>query len=229
MSDHAHMRCLAISRTRSKTNVSLFWEQLRSHLSIGKEVSGLLTKRKERRHGKEASPSQAQGVRLVASRSDGLTGEVARRVEGQRSGSEYKLHIVMDKESLAKLRWLKAQLEASTDADVIRRALRAYEIFEPEDESSDGPIGPNADILAAGNVEHLYIRITQRMKDRLDLEQQASGLSYGQQVRQALRVLAQLTRDVESWRENLVPIPHEKKKEKKDNDKTISRKVGAIC
>jgi hypothetical protein len=136
------------------------------------------------------------GVRLVASRSIGSEG-VANGVESQRGVSEYKLHIMMDKESFMRLRWLKTQLEASTEAEVIRRALKAYELFAPDDETAGKCEGPNSRDLAGGNAEHLYIRIPLRMKERLDIEHRTSGRSYGEQVRQALRVLTQLSREVE--------------------------------
>jgi hypothetical protein len=135
-------------------------------------------------------------------------------VHDRRSGQsgDYKLHIVMDRESIAKLRWLRANLEASTDAEVIRRALKAYEIIQPADEDHgsphlDGPRhldqneGPN--LSMAGAVEHLYIRIPTRMKARLDIEYDKSGRTYGEQVRQALRVLMQLARNLDALKEGI--------------------------
>jgi len=109
----------------------------------------------------------------------------------------------MDRETFARLGWLKAELEAATDAEVIRRALKAYELFEPADaEAVDKRRGPNsATAQLTGDVEHLYIRIPARMKARLDAEHKASGRSYGEQVRQALRVLMQLAREREALKE----------------------------
>lgn len=124
---------------------------------------------------------------------------------------DYKLHIVMDRESIAKLRWLRAHLEASTDAEVIRRALKAYEIIEPADEDHESPHlddprhhqieGPH--LSTAGDVEHLYIRIPTRMKARLDIEYDSSGRTYGEQMRQALRVLMQLARHVDAMKQRI--------------------------
>jgi hypothetical protein len=224
MSDHVEVRGLAISQTRSTTTVGLSWCEAWRYLSIGKEVSRLLT-RKGKRQKSIAIPDLPGCVRLVTAQSGGASGS-AKCAESQQVSSEHKLHIVMDKESFMKLRWLKAQLEASTDAEVVRRALKAYEIFEPDDESKDGPSGPNAEPLATASVEHLYIRIPQRMKDQLDLEQKASGSSYGQQVRQALRVLTQLVRDVETWKRNLAGSPGTQKGEADDN---LSLKLAAVC
>jgi len=128
----------------------------------------------------------------------------------------------MDRESITKLRWLRAHLEASTDAEVIRRALKAYEIIEPADEDHEGPHlddprhhqieGPH--LCTAGDVEHLYIRIPARMKARLDIEYGNSGRTYGEQVRQALRVLMQLARHVDAMKHRIV--------EKGDGEKSSS-------
>lgn len=117
-----------------------------------------------------------------------------------------KLHIVMDKGSFMKLQKLKSKLEASTESEVIRRALKAYELFEPDDDANDISLGPNLD-NASGMDEHLYIRIPSRMKKRLDDEYQTSGRSYGEQVRQALRVFTQLIREMESCKEDLAMLP----------------------
>ena len=109
--------------------------------------------------------------------------------------SDYKLHLVMDKESFARLSWLKGAMEATTESEVIRRALKVYDLFEPNDlnKGDARKLCPDND----RNVEHLYIRLPVRMKERLDAERNASGLSYGEQVRHALRVLTQLVRDRE--------------------------------
>lgn len=116
----------------------------------------------------------------------------------QTTTSGYKLHLAMDKESYARLLWLKASLEASTESEVIRRALQAYEIFEPADAHQKGGEESNlATETSNDSIEHLYIRISQRIKERLDAERETSGLSYGEQVRHALRVLMQLTRERE--------------------------------
>jgi len=136
----------------------------------------------------DLSSYRAKKVRMVRSHQPGL------EEDGQTLASrDYKLHVVLGKESYAKLVWLKAQLEASTEAEVIRRALKAYERFEPHDDSQSATnpcIEPTK-----GDTVHVYIRITEKMKCRLDDEYAKSGRSYGEQVRQALRVLMQLVRD----------------------------------
>ena len=114
------------------------------------------------------------------------------------ASNEYKLHLVMDRDSYAKLGWLKASLEATTDGEVIRRALKAYEVLEPSDAIGDVSKGPNlGHFYPEKDVEHVYIRLPARMKERLDYERETFGRSYGEQVRQALRVLMQLARERE--------------------------------
>jgi len=184
-----------------------YWGHSRSFLSIGKEVGRLPTKSTKRQRSR-LMLDQTECVRLVSSQ----TVEEAGATKSHRNSNEYKLHIVMDKESFARLRWLKATLEASTESEVIRRALKAYEIFEPDDESKGSLRGPNADSLATAQVEHLYIRIPQRMKEQLDFEQNTSGNTYAEQVRQALRVFTQLVRDAESWKGKADCRPHSSKK-----------------
>lgn len=110
--------------------------------------------------------------------------------------TEYKLHLVMDKESLVKLRCLKASLDASSDSEVIRRALYAYQLFEPHDVVSNAETRKGEKpTCAIDDQEHLYIRISPRVKELLDTERETSGLSYGEQVRHALRVLTQIERE----------------------------------
>ncbi len=179
--------------------------------SARKEVSGLPGKAKKTKSF--VPPDKAARPRLVVSRSVGSKGAAKSAVS---QSSEYKLHIVLDKESFMIIRGLKAQLEASTEAEVIRRALKAYEIFEPdEDDIIDNSVGPNH--RPVGGVEHLYVRIPLRMKERLDVEQKTSGKTYAEQVRQALRVLTQLLREVQKIREEngrLVIPPNSSERER---------------
>jgi len=136
--------------------------------------------------------SHPKAARLVSVNS------MPKNAVSQTTVSDYKLHLVMDKESYARLLWLKASLEASSDSEVIRRALQAYEIFEPADANHRKGVPSNPSVsLVNDSVEHLYIRISQRMKERLDTARETSGLSYGEQVRQALRILMQFTRERE--------------------------------
>lgn len=117
--------------------------------------------------------------------------------EANSTNREYRLHVLMDSESFIKLQVLKAKLEAFSEAEVVRRALKAYEIFRPADESelSDGV----APAELGENVEHLYVRITLRMKKCLDNEQKSTGRTYAEQVRQALRVLSQIVKEVDTF------------------------------
>jgi len=184
---------------------------------VRKEVSRLLTKNtSNKRTSKEKKscllPDKVARVHLIMARPV-RSEEVVGSVQSRSGGGEYKLHIVMDKASFMRLRWLKAQLEASTEAEVVRRALKAYEIFEPDDEMTGDHVGPNSDDLVSGNGEELYIRIPDRMKAYLDIKHGDSGLSYGEQVRQALRVLTQLTIELLNCKEKLAtaePISSEK-------------------
>jgi len=128
-------------------------------------------------------------------------------IERQEARKDYKLHVVMDKESFIALRWLKTKLDALSEAEVVRRALKAYELFAPEDEDINFTAKVSersvAGQVAPQNVEHLYVRIPTRMKMRLDIEQQASGRTYSEQVRQALRVLTELVTQVEAYKNGL--------------------------
>jgi hypothetical protein len=163
----------------------------------------------------EVNRVRVKAPRLVST-NDGML-----NAKGDQASSEYKLHLAMDSESFAKLRWLKAVLEASTDAEVVRRALKVYEIFAPADESGDRP-GPNLDDYQPnGVVEHLYIRIPARMKARLEAEHEKFGRSYGEQVRQALRVSMQLAREREFLKGLLskggdTDTSHNKEKDRKE-------------
>lgn len=130
--------------------------------------------------------------------------EATKAVNSNDSASGYKLHLAMDAASHARLMWLKANLEAATESEVIRRALKAYEIFEPADDRSNSCINQaNADKSSSNKTQHLYIRISRRMKDALDIGREQSGLSYGDQVSQALCVLMQFARDKEAMMANL--------------------------
>jgi len=139
---------------------------------------------------RKSGNSHPKAARLVSVNS------MPKNAVSQTAMNDHRLHLVMDKESYAKLQWLKASLEASSDSEVIRRALQAYEIFEPAD--ADRRKGVPSNLSASpvnDSVEHLYIRISQRMKERLDTVREISGLSYGEQVRHALRILSQFARD----------------------------------
>lgn len=127
-----------------------------------------------------------------------LTKDSSAHAMSNQMKDEYKLHLVLDRESYARLGWLKASLEASSDGEIIRRALKAYEIIEPEDANRSDTKGPNlSHFYPEKDVEHIYIRLPARMKKTLDYERENFDRSYGEQVRQALRVLMQLARERE--------------------------------
>jgi hypothetical protein len=146
------------------------------------------------KHRKGADAAKSRGEVRKSKPRLIMTNSSSAIAKSSQISSEYKLHLAMDRDSYARLGWLKANLEASTDGEVIRRALKAFELFEPSDGASD-PKGPNlGDFHPDKDIEHIYIRLPARMKDRLDNEREMTGRSYGEQVRQALRVLMQLVR-----------------------------------
>jgi len=160
--------------------------------------------------------------------------EVVKSVKSQRErGNEYKLHVVMDTESFNTLRRLKTQLEALSEAEVVRRALKAYELFAPDDESAMHSAVVSNDHqrndLIGNNVEHLYVRIPHRMKERLDIEQKASGRNYGEQVRQALRVLTQLVMQVEAYKTKSADTPKGGHKGRRPQDDLLELKLASVC
>ena len=155
---------------------------------------------------KEVEPA-TRSKRPVASDKPDVRLIASRPAASEKRSAEYRLHLVMDRESFMRLRRLKAQVEALSEAEVVRWALKAYEIFEPDDESTNDPVGPNPGTFHRGDVEHLCIRIQHEMKARLDVEHEASGRSYSEQVRRALRVLSQLVRKAEKLKGKVAKMP----------------------
>lgn len=131
--------------------------------------------------------------------------EVTNKRKG--AGDVYKLHLVLDEASFAKLEWLKGALKAASYDEVVRRALLAHELFEPDDvkptagEARPEPADNNkvANISKSQNVEHIYIRAPAWMRNVLDEEKTRMGNTYAETVRQSLRVLFQLVREREAF------------------------------
>ena len=117
--------------------------------------------------------------------------------ERKSDGNGYKLHLALDKQSYARLVWLQGALRASSFGEVLRRALDAYEVFEPEGVAEGNDTKSDRVISRAQNadVEHLYIVISNEMKDQLDSEKSANGRTYKETIRLSLCVLMQLVRE----------------------------------
>lgn len=111
----------------------------------------------------------------------------------------YKLHLAMDKPSYARLVWLMGALQAASFGEVLRRALAAYEIFDPDDLPEENGISNNSDHakspVPSADIKHLYIVIPHGMKEQLDDEKTAHGRAYADTIRRALCVLTQLVRE----------------------------------
>ena len=117
-----------------------------------------------------------------------------------KSGDGYRLHLVMDRPSYARFTWLVGALRAASLAEVLRRALDAYQLFDPVTAAQPGD-GVNPDNAAApgksssADFEHLYIVISDEMKAQLDEEKAAHGRTYKETVSRALCVLTQIVRE----------------------------------
>ena len=113
-------------------------------------------------------------------------------------GSGYKLHLAMDKQSHGRLVCLQGALRAASFGEVLRRALDAYKIFDPEIVAKNED-GVNSDDVTStmpkANIEHLYVIISLEMKEQLDDEKSAHGSTYKETISRALCVLMQLVRE----------------------------------
>lgn len=151
---------------------------------------------------------------LVAKQNKGSLDMVSRMkgtkpsaVKGPRStakkkadGSGYKLHLAMDKQSYGRLVWLQGALRATSFGEVLRRALDAYKVFDPEfvDKKENGVISDSATSMKSkAGIEHLYVIISLEMKEQLDEDKSAHNWSYKETVSRALCVLMQLVRERE--------------------------------
>lgn len=146
-----------------------------------------------------------------------------RSSSGTADANGYKLHLALDQLSYARLVWLMGALQAASFVEVFRRALSAYEIFEPDDLPEES--GNDSDLAMScvknTDLEHLYIVITGRMKEQLDSERSAFGRTYKETVRRALCVLMQLVREREKLTAQL-------KKGTESNDLSNKQKMLAL-
>lgn len=114
-------------------------------------------------------------------------------------GTVVKLHLVLDQRSHARLVSLQGALRAASVAEVLRRALDAYELFDPEDlaPAEEGVDDDRAAAAAMSTVEvkHLYVDISKEMKKQLNDEKAAHGRTQRETISRALAVLMQLVRN----------------------------------
>lgn len=126
-----------------------------------------------------------------------LVAKGAKPFDRNMDGNGYKLHLALDKNSYARLVWLQGALRAASFGEVLRRALDAYEVFDPEglvEEKGEDTDSAISSELSA-DVEHLYVVISREMKQQLDDEKSAYGRTYKGTIRRALCVLMQLVRN----------------------------------
>lgn len=132
---------------------------------------------------KKAQPSLVKGGNPPRKASDG--------------SATKSLHLVLDKPSYARLVWLQGALRAASFVEVLRRALDAYEIFDPEGLAMEHGVDTDRANSPAtkADVKHLYIDISPEMKKQLDDEKSAHGRAYKVTINRALCVLTQLVRN----------------------------------
>ena len=126
-----------------------------------------------------------------------LVKEDALSSEKKKDDTGYKLHLVLDKKSYARMVWLQGALRAASFGEVLRRALDAYEVFDPEGlaDSNDTKSDRIITSTQSADVEHLYIVISHEMKEQLDKEKSAFKRTYKETIRRSLCVLMQLVRE----------------------------------
>ena len=141
----------------------------------------------------DAATNDAKVVDLKSNSGGARSRRQKPRRHAREASSGYKLHLVFDRDSYARLLDLKDALRAASTGELIRRALQAYEVFEPENEGTESQ---NPAPLSKGetDVEHVYIQVPAWVKVYLDKEKSVSGKTYADTVRQSLRVLAQLVK-----------------------------------
>lgn len=149
--------------------------------------------------GNREMVAQTKGISPI------LVKEGKRSSEKSTDANEHKLHLVMDKTSYARLVWLMGALQAVSFGEVLRRALNAYDIFDPDDLPEEN--GINSDRakspMSSVDVKHLYIIIPDGIKEQLDNEKSSYGRAYTETVRRALCVLTQLVRERAKLVENI--------------------------
>lgn len=107
---------------------------------------------------------------------------------------EFQIQIVMDSDAYDVLVWLQVTLDASSANEVVRRAIQAYEFFEPEDWniSIRGTNLHVAEVSSPSGDKKVHIRLPKRTKDLLDRHKGVSGEPYSVVISKALSVFAEL-------------------------------------
>jgi hypothetical protein len=175
-------------------------------------------------HARLCATNAKGGNREMVSQPKGISPTLVKerkRTSGKSTDAVgYKLHLAMDKPSYARLVWLMGALQAASLGEVLRRALTAYEIFDPDDLPEENGITDDTDRakspVSSAEVKHLYIVIPHGMKEQLDDEKTAHGRAYADTIRRALCVLTQLVRE----RAKLIA---KVKKGENDNDQKYHR------
>lgn len=141
---------------------------------------------------------------------------------------DYRLHLEMNEHSYARLTWLQGALRTTSKTEIVRRALDAYQVFDPEF-SEDSTV---ASSNKAVGTRRFYVRISHEMKQHLDEEKSNFGRTYKETIRRALCVFYQLSRDrnriIDQAREQLKGESNDQKDNSRMSDKTLSEHENAI-
>ncbi|MEP2758726.1 MAG: hypothetical protein ABJP66_06605 [Hyphomicrobiales bacterium] len=144
--------------------------------------------------GQDMSAIQKEKPRL-----EKIEGGRSRAGNGTNSNDGYQLHLAFDRQSHAKLVALKGQLRAASFGEVLRRAVEAYEIFDPHDVDEQPQhteqAKPTSPKRSGSEIKRVNLRIPNWMKEFLDREKLEHGQPYNETIRQALRILTQLARN----------------------------------
>jgi hypothetical protein len=134
---------------------------------------------------------------VAGERKEGVNPSVKHDQENIRDvgGYEAQLHLEMDAESYAGLRWIQGALEAVSIGEVIRRAIQAFEFSR----STDSGHAPKASLSVIGpRARRLHVRVPLRTKERLDRIKEETGNTYSDVINQSLHVLAHFVREREA-------------------------------
>lgn len=153
-----------------------------------------------------------------------LVNKGARPSEKKIDGDGYKLHLALDKSSYARLVWLQGALRAASFGEILRRALDAYEVFDPENLADIDDTKSDRVIHSRNEepVEHLYVVISNEMKSKLDEEKSSFGRTYKETIRRALCVLMQLVRERKKIINTIKNGDATCQKKEDDNDSNIN-------
>ena len=101
-----------------------------------------------------------------------------------------QIQLSMDVKTYALLVWLKGALEAASMSEVVRRAIQAYELFEPVETDGDDNVSDNY-LPPSTKRRQLHVRIPIKTMERMEREKhRAEDLTYSDVVARSLMVLA---------------------------------------